>query len=656
MSEMPTAVAETEHSCVWLPPAVRESFLRLRRALHRGRFSQVDYLSRKFQKSFPAYAGYYLDTEAQAHRLRGRPDTALHLLREADSFFNSSNLPVLTTLIRTLLDREQLDDVRPLLENGRNRFPDHPELLFLWCRLLKQEGRFREALALLREQCRTASSPDFLSLSGELCFLIGARHEALKVYAEALDLDPYSASAWSHLLFFVHYLPDCTPAAQRELLRRWHATVCAPLPPTDPALLRRRPDPGKKLRIGLLSPGFGSHPVGWMTGHALSLLSRLPDCELYFYSTAKNPDNSDSLRRMLRKAASKWVEAGGWTARRAHAALSADRLDIAVDLAGHGEGGMLQVFAQRVAPIQVKWVGAQFNTTGLPQMDYMLSDRFETPEGCDAEYTEKLVRLPHSYISYELRNFGDTERADETSPLCFGCFNNPHKLNADIAATWSNILRRIPDSVLLIKGMFLQHEETREFVRSLFLEQGIEPERILLEGPSGHKELMQSYCRVDIALDPWPYTGGLTTLEALWMGVPVVTMPGPSFAGRHALSHLCNAGLDSLVADSPETYVEIAVKLAEDRELLKQLRVLLPWSVARSPLVRHDQLAADLHTAFRAMWQRYCEGLPPVAMRFEQPSEIPEEIAAAFQRPGFSDPSPSGPEGTEACGSGKRSG
>ncbi|MEG1610515.1 MAG: hypothetical protein RR317_04970, partial [Bilophila sp.] len=339
-------------------------------------------------------------------------------------------------------------------------------------------------------------------------------------------------------------------------------------------------------------------------------------------------DLQDRYTQLFRSAAKKWVNAHDWPAGRVYTKMLTDKLDIAIDMGGHLLADMLSVFSQRVAPIQVKWVGGQFNTTGLPNMDYFLSDRFETPEGWDALYTEKLVRLPNGYSSYDLQDYGDTERLADTPdhPIVFGCFNTHRKLNPEIAAVWATILKRVPGSILFIKALKLDQPEILEAVRTLFLEQGIAPERLRFEGNSLHAELMHKYREVDIALDPWPYSGGLTTLEALWMGVPVVTTPGPSFAGRHSTSHLSNLGLESLIGETFEDYIEIAVKLANDRKLLQDLRILLPYSMTTSPMTDHAHMAADLHTAFRAMWSRYCEGLPPVAMRFDESSKLPKEL------------------------------
>lgn len=623
------AAASEDFCAIWLPPAVRESFARIRRALERGHFSRVDYLSKKFQRRFPAYAGFYLDMEANAHKLRGHAGIATDLFVRANEALQGEMPPTLHNAVNHLLAAKRNEEARTLVDQGLRLFPDDTDLRQAHCYLLSQQGMLKQALALVREACEQTPTPDFWQLRGDICFQLGLHEEGMAAYTGALKLAPDFEAAWQNRIFLAHYLPANGQRDLLGLIQSSYETFCAPLPPTDPALLKRDARPDKTLRVGLISPGFCKHPVGWMAGQAVSMLSKLPDCELYFYSLKKVSPLEDSLRALFQDAAAKWIDAKEWSSERLYKRLLADKLDIAVDMAGHSEGCVLPLFARRIAPVQVKWMGGLFNTTGVPEMDYLLTDRHETPDGCDDAYAEKLVRLPHSYIAYDLYDYGDTERitegeAAEPLPIRFASFNKICKLNAVIAGVWAEILNQVPGSTLFLKNLDLEHADAAEQVRALFAEHGITGNRLELEGPSGHKDLMRTYRKVDIALDTWPYTGGVTTLEALWMGVPVITTPGPSFAGRHALSHLCNAGLESLVAKDFEEYVKIAVTLAGDRRLLADLRILLPYSLATSPITRPYQLAADLHTAFRAMWERHCAGLPPVAMRFEQPSEIPD--------------------------------
>ncbi len=628
---------------IWFPPDVAKSFAAVLKARRRHKHGKLTYLSRKFRKRFPAYAAWYLELEACALRDRGRQEEALALFREAERTMRFPEANLGANLVSLLLDLKRPQEAQEALRPWLERCPGNARLVHQGCRLLRDLGRYEDALRVVETADPEHRSAFLRYTAGDCLVPLGRFRESLAAYAEATALEPDFDAAGGSRIFMAHYCPDCDGEELGAMIRQWCETRYSGMAPTEPERLQRPPDPDKKLRIGLFSPGFNMHPAGWLSSHSLWFLSRLPDCELYFYSLKEGPNKIDPVTQRCRDAASKWINVADWNPSEVYTHALNARLDIAVDLAGHGEGCVLSLFARRIAPIQVKWVGGLFNTTGLPQMDYLLSDRFETPDGCDAAYTEHLVRLPHSYISYNVANLGDTERlpdgvdpeapddqarpapeAPQPSRIRFASFNNIYKVNEKIADVWAEILKAVPESTLLLKGHLLEHEEIRKRILGLFTNRGIEPERVELEGPVLYADLMQTYRRVDIALDTWPYTGGLTTLEALWMGVPVITTPGPSFAGRHALSHLCNIGLESLVARDFDDYIRIAVTLAQDRKLLEDLRILLPISMLTSPIVQHHQLAADLHTAFRAMWERHCAGLPPVAMRFDQPSEIPE--------------------------------
>lgn len=617
----------TGSSSIWISPEVRKSFLAIRRALYRRRYSQVDYLSKKYQKRFPAYSGYFLDMEANAHFLRGHKDIGLELLIRANDFFQGQVLPTLQTLIKRLREHGRLDEAETYMEQALRDFPKDWSLQQSRCETLFEQGRIQEAIEATRKLCAVNPTVDVLTLLGRYCFELGQYEECSKAFARCQTMSG-DADVWHHWVYYAHFIPGFSEAELTALCKDWCDAGWSSFPVTPSALLERKRQPQKSLRIGLLSPGMYTHPVGSMTAHAIYLLSRLPDIEIYCYSLQPCFSAGDEPYRLFRNAAHKWVNAHEWNVERVYKKMLSDKLDIAIDMAGHLESSMLAIFAHRVAPVQIKWVGGQFSTTGLSSMDYLLTDRFETPNHCDELYTEKLVRLPNSYISYQLKDFGDTERLDETPdhPIVFGCFNTHYKLNPELAGVWAEILNRVPNSILFIKAYKFDQPEVLEATRKLFTDCGIAPERLRLEGSSLHEELLQKYREVDIALDPWPFSGGLTTLEALWMGVPVVTTPGPSFAGRHSYSHLSNLGLDSLIGETFEDYIEIAVRLANDRNLLQELRILLPYTMTTSPLTDHTQMAADLYTAFRAMWTRYCEGLPPVAMRFEQSSEIPKEF------------------------------
>ncbi len=259
----------------------------------------------------------------------------------------------------------------------------------------------------------------------------------------------------------------------------------------------------------------------------------------------------------------------------------------------------------RPAPVQVKWVGAQFGTMGLDCVDWMLTDRWETPPDHARFYTERLLPLRDGYVCYAPPPY-----ASQVSPLpalangfvTFGCCNNLAKLKPLVLATWARILTALPTARLVLRTHALGEAATRDAMRARCLAAGLPEDRLALEGGLLHRELLASYGAIDIALDPFPYTGGLTVCEALWMGVPTVSLAGNSFCARHALSHLSNVGLPDWVATTPEDYVALAGARAHDPQGLARLRAGLRAQVQASPLCDAQRFGESLASALRRAW------------------------------------------------------
>ena len=278
---------------------------------------------------------------------------------------------------------------------------------------------------------------------------------------------------------------------------------------------------------------------------------------------------------------------------------------------GH-TGRRLLTFAERPAPLQITWAG-YVGTTGVTTIDYLLADRFHIRPGEEALYAEQILRMPHAYVCYEGPAFAPEVAllpASTAADFTFGCFNNALKYSPRVLDAWAKILQRMPNSRLLLKTRALKQPELRERIHLHFAQHGIGPQRIVLEGDSPRRELLESYGRVDLALDTQPYSGGVTTCEALWMGVPVVTFPGSTFAGRHSTSHLSNAGLEQFVAADLPGYIELAVHWASRREALAIIRAHLREQMRQSPLCDARQFANDFLALLQAAWQRHSAGAP----------------------------------------------
>ena len=365
-------------------------------------------------------------------------------------------------------------------------------------------------------------------------------------------------------------------------------------------------DPERPLRVGLLSKALRRHPVGWLTIAGWEALD-----EKAFELVCLGPFSpEDALARRFRARAAAWPDVAASSDADVAALCREMQIDIVVDLGGHGESGRLGVLAHRAAPVQIKWVGSQFGTSGLPEMDWFITDRWETPRGSADLYDERLLQLPDGYICYDPPHF-----TPDVSPLpalssgriTFGCFNNLAKITPEVLSTWARILAALPSAKIILKAPQLCDALLAAQVTTRLQTAGLDPQRVELRGKSNHRDHLASYADIDIVLDPFPYSGGLSTCEALWMGVPTITLPRRSFASRHTLSHQENAGLHGWAASSTSEYVALAVQRASDLDALAALRAGLRARVAASPLCDAPRFGRSLGAALRHAWRTWCE-------------------------------------------------
>lgn len=431
---------------------------------------------------------------------------------------------------------------------------------------------------------------------------MGEGPDAFRCYREAVRFRPADPTPHSNLLFAMHNDPGCTPAtiyAEHQEWARRHA------PPYDPSSHPHAnpPEPERRLRVGYVSPDFRFHIVGRLLLPLLRHHDR-DHFEVYCYSDNRKPDTYTAL---IRGVAEVWRE----TANLSHAALAEliwkDRIDILMDPNGHIAGNRLLVFARKPAPVQVTHFGYP-NTTGLATMDYRFTDALSEPPGATERYnSERLYRIEDCWWCYLPEDPGPAPTplpAVSTGHVTFGCLNKLIKVSAPCVQLWSKILRTVPGSrlILLADG----DPDSRKLILNRFARCGADPAQLEVATKRPHDEYMKLHDRIDIVLDTFPFNGDNTTCDAMWCGVPVVTLAGNSFVSRRGVSHLSTIGLAELIANTTDEYVAKAVELAGDLPRLAQLRSSLRDRMLRSPLCDATAFARKIERAYRQMWRRWC--------------------------------------------------
>jgi len=506
-----------------------------------------------------------------------------------------------------LKDKGQLDEAIAAYRLAIALRPSYPEAHNNLGSALKDKGQLELAIATYRQAI--ALRPEYPETYYNLANALkdkGQLDEAIAAYRQALALRPNFPEAHGNLVFCMNYHPGLEASAIAEEHRRWNQVHAEPLRPFIQSHANDRA-PDRRLRIGYVSPDFRSHSVAYFLEGLLAGHDRAK-VEAYCYSNVIHPD---AVTVRLESLATHWRRIIGLSDSQVTDLTRADGIDILVDLAGHTARSRLQVFARKPAPVQVTWLGYP-NTTGLDTMDYRITDSFADPPGSNEHlYSEQLIRLPRSawcYCPYPDSPPITSPSAHNSGHITFGSFNAMPKINRPLLELWSGILLAVPGSRLLLKTNSLGESSMQQQLGKQFQEMGIGPERVEIVGRvpnlSGH---LATYGRVDIALDTFPYHGTTTTCEALWMGVPVVSMAGQTHVSRVGVSLLTNLGHPEWIAASPEEYVKIAVELANDLPRLASLRSSLREKMQASPLMDAAGFARDIEAAYRKIWRTWCE-------------------------------------------------
>lgn len=444
--------------------------------------------------------------------------------------------------------------------------------------------------------------PDYAKLYNNLAFILRATgdvEEAFKYQKIAIEKQPDDFALYSNLLYFLSQSETITPKQFLEYAKEYGRRVTQGVQPFSewPELYANT-----KIRIGLVSGDFRNHPVTFFIENWLGFINR-EEFELVAYYTYFQ---SDSKTEGLKKYFKEWYKVSSLTNRDLAEKVYNDRVNILIDLSGHTAHNRLPSFAWKPAPIQISWIGLPC-TTGVKQIDYIMPTKEMSPPEFDKHYVEKpwYLSIAGGIKPPDFKIEVNKLPALDNGFITFGCFHSFTKLTDQVLKTWSEILKRVPNSKLFFKCKELKEHRIQDRLLENMIKFGIAEDRIIIEGPSPLEEYFGSYHSIDIGLDPFPYNSGTLGYHSLWMGVPFIALIGDRLASRVGYSALYSVGLDDLAADTSEQYINKAVELAENTNKLKTIRSTLRKNALDSNLFSGEYTAGELTEVFKKMWKSF---------------------------------------------------
>lgn len=528
----------------------------------------------------------------------GRLEEAEQVLRSARKV-NKLNDDVCCNLAGLLLLKKKYATALYYSEAGLEINDTNTELYINKCKALHGLARHSDALQVLNDYIlKFPPTSQILSMYGNSYLNIGNIHKAYDYLQQAVELDQDNIEAHSNLLFVMNYNPSYSQKQIFEESLKCGLTYSVdrvkPFTPYEAHTSR-------KLRVGLVSADFNFHPGGMLLKQFMEHYDRdsLSVCCYY------NNTRQDRMTDFIRTHADKWHEVKSLSNQELCDTIKNDKIDILIDMSGHTDGTRLRMFSMKPCRVQASWLG-YFNTTGVESIDYFISDYFTTPSSMQEFFSEKIVYLPNSRFCFAQPDNSplfSLAPAEYNNYVTFGAFNNYAKMTDLTIQLWARVLKAVPNSRLMLKWKSFKDKAVRDDLINRFIREGVSKKCIILNGATDHSQMLADYSDVDIVLDTYPFNGGMTSLEALWMGVPIVTLAGSTPASRQTGSFLRLLGLDDLITYDRDSYVEAAVKLASDRARLYDIRGTLRESMKRSPLMDGKRFAKDMLNLFEKIYR-----------------------------------------------------
>jgi protein O-GlcNAc transferase len=598
------AAAAVFRQALRLRPKYWEAFNNLGLALHRqGRNDEAGESLRRALELEPQSATV-LSNFGMVLRAQGRAAEAVESYQAALAS-NPREPTVLTNLGNALSDLSRYEEAVSCFREATAIAPGDADAYYNWGAASLRAERFQEAAGKFSDAL--ARNPHLAEAEkgrGSALHDLGRIEEAIEAFRRSLRLQPDDRDARTGLLFALLHSDEVAPrqvfAEHREWAQRHAAAYLSNSSPHGNA-----PEPERNLRVGYVSGDFRHHSVAQFFEPILASHDR-GGFEIFCYY---NLSHNDATTERLRRRADCWREIASLSDEAVADLVRADEIDVLVDLSGHTRYNRLLVFARKPAPVQATWLG-YLSTTGLDAIDYRITDGRASPKGLlDELHSERLLRLPDCQWCYQ----PPLDCPQVASPpsasggvVTFGAFSSLAKIGPRVISLWCRLLQRLPDVRLLVAGLGLA--SIREEYLSRFASRGVAPGRIDLRDFQSFRDYLEMHEEVDVMLDTFPYTGGTTTCHALWMGVPVVSLAGGSAPSRGGASLLGAIGLDELVVDTPEQYLDTACGLASDPRRLSMLRAGMRARMSGSPLMDVSRFTYHLEQAYRSMWRRWCEG------------------------------------------------
>lgn len=507
----------------------------------------------------------------------------------------------------TLLDLHRPSEALESYARAEALKAEWPELLLNRGTAFFDLKRYEDALATYAQaEALKPDWPELLMSQATALHASGRHREALAAYDRILATNPANAPAHSGKISLLDFIPGMEASELQAARRVFYEKVAKPL--AIPTVLPPRDlSPDRRLILGFSSPNFKQSPTASCFLPIFQRHSK-QEFQIICYSDV---ELEDDWTQACRDSSDVWWQTRRWSHEALAEQIRKDGVDILVDLMGHSEGNRLLAFARRAAPIQISAWG-QGGGTGLPMMDCLFADPVSIPEEVRHHFAETIYDLP-CHLTFEAPAFAPPIAelpCRESGVLTFGSLNRFTKVTPEVQQLWARILKALPDSRLLLKDGCFEEAESRDRVCAAFAREGIEPSRLVFRGLSSRQAHLATYGEVDIALDPFPQNGGITTMEALWMGAPVVALLGGTLASRASGAILKALELDDWVASSPSEYLEIALRWASRREELAAFRRGIRAQLLASPVGNPELYTQAVERAYRSLWHRWIATQP----------------------------------------------